>query len=155
MIELKHKVLGSVGAPKENEHALTTEVMPEDDLRSLIELGCIRDKIKIGELTFVMKSLSASEQMSLAKSVVTETKDDPNKTFSFNVQLLAMSIETVNGKPLERFHPENFADAAGQIACKVDIITAMQTPVIFKLLEFYQEITDRCYKQFTAEQVKN
>jgi hypothetical protein len=155
MVELKHKVLGSVGTPKEKieEQVLSTEIMPEADLKSLIELGCIRDEVQIGQLTFSMRSLNAAEKLELAGSMVTE--EDDAKLFAFNARMLAMSIETVNGKPFENLHPEKGSSDEARLRCRVDLINSMQTPIIAKLLEFYQEINDRCEAQFTAEQVKN
>ena len=150
MVELSHKILGTVGAPKEPE--AQKPQMNDLDLQSLIELGCIRDIVQIDNLTFVMRSLNAAERIELSNAAVEENID---KVFAFNAKLLAMSIETVNGRPLESFHPSNASDNAGTLGLKVDIIMSMQTPVISRLLSFYQEITERCDKQFTVEQVKN
>ncbi len=72
--------------------------------------------------------------------------------FSFNLKLLAMAIESVNGQPLESLHPQPSGD---ELAIKMDIVAALQTPVITKLIDAYTKIMDRCDKQFGLEQVKN
>jgi hypothetical protein len=37
----------------------------------------------------------------------------------------------------------------------MEILSNMQTPVLGKLIEFYEEITKRCDEQYSAEEVKN
>jgi hypothetical protein len=124
--------------------------MSETDLKSLIDLGCIRDSINIGNTIFVMRTLNVSERISLSSFIGED--QDTQKQFDFNVKLLAIAIETVNGKLLEELHPDTEKDS---ILAKIDLLSAMQPPVLAKLLEFYTEITKRADTQFTLEQVKN
>lgn len=149
MTELRHKVLGTVGAPTEPEK--TKEPMSETDLQSLIELGCVKDTVEIDSFHFTMRSLGATERIELAKEFGEDKLSDEDQ-FRFNIKLLAMAIESVNGKPLEELHPNPKEDV---LSAKMDIIAALQAPVIAKLLEFYTSVMDRCDKQFGVEQVKN
>lgn len=148
MVELRHKVLGTVGAPIEKQEDV--EPIAPADLQSLIELGCIKEEVKVGTFVFVLRSLSASERMSLAKEFNQEMSDQ--ELFTFNLKLLSMAIESVNGQPLESLHPNPDGD---ELSTKMDLVAALQTPVITKLIDTYTKIMERCDKQFGMEQVKN
>lgn len=143
MVEIRHKTLGVIGAEKEEPMKIT-------DLQSLIELGCIKEEVEIGNFKFVLRSLSASERISLSKEISEESKE--NEMFDFNVKVLAMAIESVNGKPLEELYPDNYNDA---LKAKMNIIASLQTPIISKLISVYSSLIDKCDKQFTLGQVKN
>ena len=146
MTELRHKVLGTVGAPMEPE----TKPMLDTDLQSLIELGCIKDTVEIDSFRFTMRSLGATERIELSKEFNKE-KLTEEEQFHFNIKLLALAIESVNGKPLESLHP----NPQDPLSAKMEIISALQTPVVGKLLQSYIAIIERCDGQFGVEQVKN
>lgn len=149
MTELHHKILGTVGAPKQQKEE--KEQMSDIDLQSLIELGCVKEEVVLGSVTFLLRSLSASERMSLAKEFGTELLSD-DVLFNFNIKVLAISIETINGRPVAGFHPD---PSANELQAKMEIISALQPPVIAKLLGAYSDISNRCDKQFGLEQIKN
>ena len=66
MAELLHQKFNAKSNTNEQNQI---EEIKEDDLESLINLGCIIDEIKIGDKTFKMKSLNASERFDLSKSL--------------------------------------------------------------------------------------
>ena len=150
-MELKHKTFGSVS----NDRPERTEdkVMPQDDLKNLIELGCIKEEITIGNLTFVLRSLNASERLELAKLIGESPTTDT--LFEFNTKLLALAIQSVNGKPLEALYPSEHAKGMDIITLRCNIISSLQAPVINRLLECHTQLTERCDAQFDVEQVKN
>ena len=148
MVELRHKSFGAVGTQQPEQK----EKMPVSDLQSLIELGCIRDSITLGDLTFELRSLNATERINLAKFLGDKPEEDT--LFKFNIRLLALTIEAVNGKPLESFHPD-FKSGLDCISLREEIVSSLQAPVIAKLLNFYNEISNRSDAQFDAEQIKN
>lgn len=149
-MELRHKSFGAVGTPQQQEEH--KELAPVDDLQSLIELGCIKDLIQLGTLSFQMRSLNATERVELGKFLGDSPSSDT--LFQFNIKILALSIELVNGKPLETFHP-NFKPNTDVIKLREEIISSMQAPVIARLLEFYNAIAERSDAQFGPEQIKN
>lgn len=149
-MELRHKSFGAVGTPQQPQ--LEQEQTHVDDLQSLIELGCIKDIIQLGSLSFQMRSLNATERVELGKFLGDSPSSDT--LFQFNIKILALSIELVNGKPLETFHP-GFKPNVDVIKCREEIISSMQAPVIAKLLEFYNSIAERSDTQFGTEQIKN
>jgi len=151
MPELKHSVFGTVGSsePKVSEQKEPTR-MSVDDLQSLIELGCVRDQVEINGRTFSMRTLNAMERLELAKFLGDEPTAE--RLFDFNTKLLAVSIETVDGLPFEDFHSNPKLDP---IQRKQELLAVMQSPVLGKLLEFYNEITERCDAQFDLEEIKN
>jgi hypothetical protein len=146
MIEISHKTIGTVGAPAQKKE----ETMTQLDLQSLIELGCIKEDIIIGTVKFTLRSLSATERISLAKEFGSELSED--SLFNFNIKLLAMCIDLINGQSLVSFHPDPSGD---ELQKKIEIVSSLQPPVIAKLLDSYAKISERCDKQFGLEQVKN
>lgn len=156
-MEMKHKTFGTVGSPRtlaetQESKAQESRQTQESDLQSLIELGCIKDNITLGTLQFRMRSLNATERLDLAKFL----GDNPSvdSLFKFNVKLLAGSIETINGKPLESYHPD-FEKNSDVISMRCEIIAYMQPNVIGKLLDFYNKISERGDATFDIEKIKN
>lgn len=150
-MELRHKSFGAVGTPQQSQEVIK-ESISTDDLQSLIELGCIKDMIQLGTLKFQLRSLNATERVELGKFLGDSPTSDT--LFQFNIKILALSIESINGKPLEAFHP-SFKQDGNIIKLREEIISSMQAPVIAKLLEFYNSIAERSDTQFGTEQIKN
>lgn len=150
-MELKHKTFGSVSDGQSDQ--AETKAMPQNDLESLIELGCIKEEVTIGNLTFILRSLNATERIELAKLI----GDNPTteSVFAFNTKLLALAIQSVNGRPLEEFYPAEHTKGLDIMTQRCNIISSMQSPVINKLLDCHTSLTKRCDSQFDTEQVKN
>jgi hypothetical protein len=154
MAELYHGTFGATGGKKTEQTAPEAQKpkMTDIDLRSLIELGCIRDNIVIGDITFTMRSLNISERLETLTFL--GESPDAQRLFEFNMRVLAMSVEAANGKQFETFHPR-FEEGGEPTALKRELVVAMQPPVLNKLMDFYAEITGRSEAQFSAGQVKN
>ncbi len=144
MVELSHKSLGSVKSEKK-------EAMSNVDLQSLIELGSIKDSITIGKIEFVLRSLSASENIELQKNYPKEPTEE--QLFDLNLRILAMSIDKVNGQDLETLHPDK--SRTDKIEKRIEILAAMQNSVLNELLAFFIELKTRSNKDFGVDQVKN
>lgn len=149
MTELSHEVFGSSNSQKKEDAGKDIE---QDDLQSLIELGCIIDKKTIGDKIFELRSLSAIETMEITK--MAGDKPSPEDIFELNVFILAKTIKSINGKSLESYYPGEINEN-GVIDIKMNIIKSMQLNVIAELLKFYNEITERCNSNFDLDQVKN
>lgn len=147
MAELKHNTFGAVGtAPQQQEPEQATM----DDLQQLLELGCIKDDLTIGNMVFRLRTLNTEERFVASNYLGGEPNE--RKLFEFSLLVLSMAVESVNGKPLEQLVEgpvTNVMDA------RREILSKLQSPILTKLSNFYQEITDRADAQFTEEQVKN
>jgi hypothetical protein len=153
MAELYHGTFGASGGKREQPAPeIQKPKMSDIDLKSLIELGCIRDDIAIGDIVFTMRSLNISERLEMLSFLGTDPA--AQKMFEFNMQVLAMSVEAANGKRLETLHPR-FEESSDPVALKRELITAMQPVVLNRLMDFYGKITERSENQFSAEQIKN
>lgn len=152
MAKIEHKTFGSVGSVK--EPAAQKEQDPQSDLRSLIELGSIIEEKEVNGKVFKMRTLNASERLELAKFLGEEPTAE--KLFQFNVKLISMATQEVDGKPLEHYHPGFTGDENDDVlGLRYEIVASMQSPVIGELLSFYNDITERSDAQFDIEQVKN
>jgi hypothetical protein len=154
MVKLEHKTFGTIGSAE--EPVMQKEQEKENDLRSLIELGCVTDTVTIDDKVFELSTIHSSKKLELAGYLNGENPST-EMLFNFNIKTLASAINSVNGVPLENFHPKfkNGAtpEAIDQLRC--EIISSMQSPVIGKLLTFYNEISERSETQYDAKQVKN
>lgn len=145
MAEIKHGTFGS-SEPLESKR----ERISAPDLRSVIELGSLTDKITIGSMTFELRSLNTLERLKAGDFL--GENPDAKRLFDLNVLILAMSINSVNGVPLENL----LEDTEGSVLEKRrTIVSQFQPATMGKLLDFYTKVTDRADGQFTAEQVKN
>ena len=153
MAELYHGTFGVSGSKKEQPAPeIQKSKMNDIDLRSLIELGCVRDDITIGDIVFTMRTLNISERLETLSFL--GDSSDPQKMFEFNMRVLAMSIEAANGRKLETLHP-NLEKGIDPTVLKKELIIAMQPAVLNKLMDFYGKIVERSDAQFSAEQLKN
>lgn len=152
MAELYHGTFGASAGRKPEPPAPAPQKMADADLRSLIELGCVRDDIKIGEAVFTLRTLNISERLS-AMNFLGENPDQ-QKMFEFNLLVLSLSLEAMNGVPVETLHPRHGEDLEPAML-KRDLISRMQPVVLNKLVDFYAQITERGEAQFSAEQLKN
>jgi len=145
MSQVTHNVFGSVGTASAQEK----QADPNVDLKSLIELGCIRDSKKIGDMTFYLKTLNLVDRVRLTSTL---TPDSTREEFvDFQINLLASAIENIDGKTLESLHPDQTMDPFKR---KVDIVAAFQSPVTNALMRLYDEMLKRCDAQYDLEQIK-
>lgn len=125
------------------------EEVKELDLTNLIELGCVKDSLVLGNMTFILRSLSFDEKIELKPLI----PKDGESFESLNIKVLSLCIESVNGKKLEDFHPEK--DVRKDVfKMKEEIIRNLQPSVLGKLLGFYAEIDQRSENIFNKEQIK-
>lgn len=139
-MEIKHKSFGSVGSSG----------MSEPDLRSLIELGCIKETVKLGNLTFSIRTLSVVEAQHAAS--VFDGEPTNKQVMEFNFRLLAMAVEKVNNTPLEKFDDDS--NETDLLARRINVLKRLQPSIFSKLLEVYENMTARANAQFRDEQVK-
>jgi len=150
MAKLEHKSFRPAGSAQEQVSQGT-----ENDLRSLIELGRITDSITLDNKTFEMRTMNSSEKLHLSKILGENyTQED---MFTFNITLLSSVIKSVNGQPLETFHPDYNpqGDVALNKKLRFDILSILQSTVIDRLLLFYDELRKRGEEKYGVEQVKN
>jgi hypothetical protein len=142
--------LGTIGAKELKEEVVP---MKKNDLLSLIELGCLKQSVKIGDKTFVIRSLNTSERMYLSEldmlkeSVALTAKD----FLVLNIKILALAIETVDGVLLEDFHSDVSKDPLQR---REEILANMQTAVLEKLIKEFNDLSTRASAQFDVEELK-
>lgn len=142
MAEILHKNFSMQPQTKE-------EPQKELDLTNLIELGCVKDSLVLGNMTFVLRSLSFDEKIELKPLL----PSDGESFEKLNIKILSLSIESVNGKRFEDFHPEKDV-RKDVVVMKEEIIRNLQPSVLGKLLEFYAQIDQRSENIFDKAQIK-
>lgn len=152
-MEITHNTFGKSNPNKEEQP------MSKNDLFQLLELGRIEEEIKIGNVVFKLKTLSAIELNNIYKTfaylVGKEEKEideimtkDRSKYLELSATILANAIVSVNNQPME-----TIADITGEdpIGIKIDIISNFQWPVINKLMDFYTSLSKRAGSEFGEE----
>ena len=148
MAEIKHPTFG-VGNVKVAPEQVPAK-LGEDDLKSLIELGCLREEFEVGEKKFVIKTLNASERLQVSKKEAGDLSEID--LLGVQCEILSLAIESINGRPLEDYHPNENMDPLER---RKEILAHMQSPVIMELLAKFIEITNKADGQFSVEAVKN
>ena len=156
-MKITHEIFGSSN-PNMQEQSVK-QPMSRNDLFQLLELGRIEDELKIGEVVFKLKTLSAIELSNVYKTFSDianmDEKDanailekDRSQYLSLSSTILANAIISVNGVPMEKMVNEENEDP---ISLKKDIIANFQWPVIHKLMNFYTEIAAKAGAEFGEE----
>lgn len=146
-MELRHSSFGAVSSGQKQETDLKQNKL--NDLQSLIELGCVKDSIKLGDFEFQLKTLNASERLSLSSLKIENDED----MFNLNIKLLSLSIESVNGKPIETYHPK-YSTSEHIYMLREEIIASFQASVISSLVNFYSQLSGRSDVQFDSAEIK-
>jgi hypothetical protein len=162
MAELTHKTVGTVGSapvrdivppqaihePQDRQQPAEEAVSPVD-LRALIELGRISDSITLGGMTFELETLDDKEQEDILK--LTDGGLSADSFVTIRRIVVAKAVQSVNGRPLEAL---SSAEGDG-FQRKLSIVTAMQSHVVERLYEFYEQLVARSKGAIEPEQVKN
>lgn len=168
MPEMSHPVFGSVGraerpetpAQKPTPMAPAPAEPPEErpmadnDLRSLIECGKVTDSITIDGKAFQMSTLSDDAQEAIFKRF-SSSMADAGSFVELRRTVVAMAVETFNGRPFESLYPPNAEPQSDAFGAKMALVRAMQGQVVDKLYAFYEELLKRSKQKVEPEQVKN
>jgi len=119
------------------------------DLRSLIELGKVRDTVTIGGMTFAMETLTDDEQQAVFKRAGDQTGAD--SFMELRRIVVAMSVTAVNNQPLESL----VAGDQSPLDKRMAVVSNMQGHVVEKLYEFHDVLLGRAQQEIDPEQVKN
>lgn len=125
--------------------------MPLPDLKSLIELGRVRDSILIGKIRFEMETLDDEAQREIFRRVSNDAVDGADSFVRLRRLTVAVATMRVNDQPFEDLMP----GAGDALDRKIQIISRMQDSVVDRLFEFYNELVERSQKDIAPGQVKN
>ena len=147
-MNIKHDMFGSSGA---NDQTQENSIKPT--LKSLIELGCVKRDVHIGDLRFVLRSLNAQEALAAKKFLDKDDLDDDDKLFQFREFVLAIGIESVNGEPLENFYQED--SRMKVLDRRRKVLSNMQPSVLDKLMTEFNELSQEANPDIDPDIVKN
>jgi len=165
MTELFHPVFGTATGRKPEaseeqqdagQHA-TTETpvsMPMDDLRAMVECGRIHDTIVLDGVAYGLATLSDEDQQALLKMFGMPLADN-TIYMEWRRAVVAMAMESVNGRPVLDLYPESAPPQPDAFGVKLAIARKLQMPVVDKLFKFYNSLLERSQRKVDPEQVKN
>jgi hypothetical protein len=163
MAEFSHPVFGTVGRERpersERQAARPPEADPQperqmadSDLVALVECGKITDTIEIDGKKFRMSTMADDVQETLYRRF-SGAPQDAATVSELRRMVVAMAVETFNGRPLEALCPD--PGQTDPVKAKMAVVRLMQTIVIDKLYGFYDELIKRSRGKVDPEQVKN
>lgn len=143
--------------PAPEEPAAKTEEekppMQIPTLKSLIELGRVVEDITLGAMTFKMQTLDDETQEQLFKMLSKLDMAGADSFLNLRRAVVAMSIVSVNGRPLESFCEDS--NQKETIWMKFAAAKLLQSHVVEVLYNFYNGMLDKGSKSISSEQVKN
>jgi hypothetical protein len=145
MTQVINNVFGSVGQKEEVKQS------PNDRLKSLIELGSIKDSKVLGGQKFNLKTPSLVERTRMSSYLSGKAEVTQQEMVDFQVNILAHVIVSVDGIPLEDLHPEKEMDSLQR---RVEIVSTFQGPLITSLIDLYKDMLNRCDAQFGSDEIK-
>lgn len=127
--------------------------MPLPNLRSLVELGKIRDHITIGGLRFEMETLDDDAQREIFKRMVDD--DDTSVGADSFVRLRRLTVALALTKLNDQAFEDVMSGKEDAIDKKVAIVSKMQDSVVEKLFDFYNNLLEQGQEKIAPDQVKN
>jgi hypothetical protein len=140
------------GADTQSSPQTQTNVMPNGDLRQLIYLGRIQDKIEVGGYVFEMKTLDSSEQDEIWMGL--SFLPGENKFLVIKKPILVRSITAINGRALETLYEGDDYRELTEQQRATRVVNKWQNALVNKLYEFYEVLLDRSNKLINPEEVK-
>jgi len=145
----------SLQLPNQDPPAIVVPPQPQQieqlqsDLSLLVFAGRIEEEVVVSGFKFKMTTLTSGEQEDfLAALALVTTKDDLVKLGQLRLQILARSIRTVNGVPLEQLYQG--VGATNSIDKKIAFLKSTQMSLVLKLFDIYQGMLERSEKVFIA-----
>jgi hypothetical protein len=121
-------------------------------LRTLIELGRVRETIVLGGLEFEMETLGDDAQEGMFRSLAQMDSVGADAFINLRRVVVATAVVSVNGQPFESLDPA--AHGSG-VEKKISIAKRMQSQVIDRLYDFYNSLLEKSQQKIDPEQVKN
>ncbi len=128
--------------------------MAASDLQSLVECGKVTDSIEIDGKRFRMSTLSDDAQETIFKKFA-PALSDAGSFVELRRTVVAMAVETFNGKPFESLYPADAEPQPDLFSVKLALVRMMQGQVVDKLYAFYEGLLKRSKQRVDPEQVKN
>jgi hypothetical protein len=120
------------------------------DLRDLIFLGKLKETVEIGGYSFVISTLSASEQRDIMKDVM--SGDAADRILDIKPMAVSYAVETVNEVPLEDLCDDKSIKSKKER--RLNVILNMQSILVEKLYQVYDNLVATSSKEVGIEDLK-
>ncbi len=121
-----------------------------DNLRDVVLLGRLTDKIQIGGFTFEISTLSAAEQREIVSKVLKMQSE--NKMFDIRPVTVALCLKNINGTRLEDLCEDT--SITDPIDRRMDVVLNMQTNLVDKIFRVYENLLEESNRQIGLEEIK-
>lgn len=126
-------------------------VLALDDLRSLIFLGSLTQTVKIGGFSFEVSTLTTSQQRDVMKDIMSHG-DATERMLDIKPLTMAYSVKSINGVPLEDLCDDPAKKTITEK--RLDVMMQMQTVVVERLYQVYDDLVTRSGKEIGLEDLK-
>lgn len=115
-------------------------------LEDLVFLGAATKELKIGNFSFILKTLTSKEQEEIFKEALKIKESD--RVLFFKKASIAMSILKINGKDLESYLKE------GSFSEKLELVEKLQNSVFEMIFEALSELITESQNSLKVENLK-
>ena len=137
-----------------SEHSEAGEgnMLDLDDLKDLIFLGKLSQKVKVGNFSFEISTLTTSQQKEVMSSIMSDNSNATQRMLEIKPLTLSYAVTSVNGVPLENLcKAESKKDVAEK---RLHVMMSLQSVLLEKLYKEFDELVTRSNKQLGIEDLK-
>ena len=138
----------SVGEQVEHRN---NDLLALDDLKNLIFLGCLSETVKVGGFSFEVSTLTTAEQRDVMKRIMTDG-NATERMLDVKPLTMAFAAKKVNGVPLETL--SSLPESEPDIDRRLDVMMQLQSVVIERLYQVYDDLVTRSGKEIGIEDLK-
>ena len=122
-----------------------------DDLKSLIYLGCLTESVTVGNYKFDVSTLTTAEQRDVMKRIMADG-NATERMLDIKPLTMAYATKTVNGVPLESL--SSLPEDTPPTERRLDVMMQLQSVVIERLYQVYDNLVTRSSKEIGIEDLK-
>lgn len=137
-------------ASEEDAKVSEPKTITLDNLRDVILLGRLTDKVQIGGFIFEVSTLSAAEQKEIVSKVLKMQTE--NKMFDIRPVTVAFCLRNINGTKIEDLCED--LSIMDIIDRRIDVIMNMQTNLVDKIFRVYENLLEESNRQIGLEEIK-
>ena len=121
-----------------------------DNLKDVLLLGKLTEKVQIGGFIFEISTISTKEQKEIINKVMSMQVE--NKMFDIRPATLSYALKTINGVNIEALcNDDKILDPSDR---RLDVIQNLQTNLVERLFKTYEKLLEESNRQIGLEDIK-
>lgn len=136
---------------EQSEAGENIDVLALKDLKNLIYLGRLIEKVKVDGFVFEISTLTTSQQRDVMTSIMTDD-NTTQRMLDIKPLTLAYAVSSINGVKLENIcNDDSITDV---ISRRLNVIMSLQSTVVERIYVEYDKLVTRSGKSVGIEDLK-